>query len=260
MSEKITAGNLDEVIQKNREIHEEIQRNALVIRTNNRMQISSSSQLAMQILKSYGLLRFPLDNPYWSGAIFVENGKKIPVINTALPRANQYFTAWHEIYHLVFDQVSFSRMIPSEAVMEERKADYFASLMLLGELMPYYIELADMSFLHKVFHCMDAFQAPYKAVLIALYESAVQNGNETVAKLVKEYFDASLSDIAGQFRDLGLDDNLVKPSYVINVRPLQAKIQEHIKLDPDLNYHYENASFLKNVVSEMKLLLEDADD
>ena len=67
------------------------------------MQISSSNQLAMQILKLYGLVQMPLDNQYWSGAIFVKKGKKIPVINTALPRANQYFTAWHEIYHLIYD-------------------------------------------------------------------------------------------------------------------------------------------------------------
>ena len=57
------------------------------------------------------------------------NGKRIPLINTALPRANQYFTAWHEIYHLLFDEVSFDHLIESETLMEERKAEYFAALM-----------------------------------------------------------------------------------------------------------------------------------
>lgn len=103
MSEKIVAGNLDEVISKNAEIRDEMREKAVLIRTNlNRMQISSSNRLAMQILKPYGLIQMPIDNPFWSGAIFVKNGKKIPVINTALPRANQYFTAWHEIYHLIY--------------------------------------------------------------------------------------------------------------------------------------------------------------
>ena len=86
MSEKIVAGNLGEVISKNAEIRDEMREKALLIRTNwNRMQISSSNQLAMQILKLYGLVLMPLDNQYWSGAIFVKKGKKIPVINTALP-------------------------------------------------------------------------------------------------------------------------------------------------------------------------------
>ena len=158
----------------------------------------------------------PIDNPFWSGAIFVKNGKKIPVINTALPRANQYFTAWHEIYHLIYDKVSFSHIIETETVMEERKAEYFASLMLLGNLLPYYTELSEMDFLSKIFHCMDAFAAPYKAVLIALYESAVQN-----------------------------------------VGSLQAKIQEKIKQDPELNYNHENERFLENIVREVNLVMRE---
>ena len=48
MSEKIVAGNLDEVINKNAEIRDEMREKALLIRTNlNRMQISSSNRLAM---------------------------------------------------------------------------------------------------------------------------------------------------------------------------------------------------------------------
>lgn len=258
MSEKIVAGNLDEVISKNAEIHDEMREKALLIRTNwNRMQISSSNQLAMQILKLYGLVQMPLDNQYWSGAIFVKKGKKIPVINTALPRANQYFTAWHEIYHLIYDVVSFSHIIETETIMEERKAEYFASLMLLGNLLPYYTELPEMDFLSKIFHCMDTFSAPYKAVLIALYEGAVQNENQKLMSLIKENFDNSFSDLADRFRKLGLDDNLVRPSYVINVGILQAKIQERIKQDPDLNYNYENEQFLSNIIREANLMTEE---
>lgn len=258
MSERIVASNLDEVIKKNKEIHADMMQKALVIRTNwNRMQISSTNQLAMQILKPYGLIQVPLDNLYWSGAIFVKNEKKIPVINTALPRANQYFTAWHEIYHLVFDQMSFSHVIESETVMEERKAEYFASLMVLGNLLPYYTELPEMDFLSKIFHCMDAFQAPYKAVLIALYESAVQNGNQAVMASIKENFDVPFINMADRFRALGLDDSLVKPSYVVNVGTLQSKIQERIKKEPELNYNYDNASFLENIVKEINLVMGD---
>ena len=260
MSEKIVAANLNEVIQKNREIHDDILQKALSVRTNlNRMQISSSNQFAMQILKPYGLVQLPIDNLYWSGAIFVKNEKKIPVINTAQPRANQYFTAWHEIYHLIFDQVSFSHVIESETVMEERKAEYFASLMILGNLLSYYTELPEMEFLSKIFHCMDTFQAPYKAVLIALYESAVQNDNQAVMTAVKKYFDIHFTDLADRFRSLGLDDNLVKPSYVINISALQSKIQEQERKDPEIRYNHDNARFLENIIKEMNLLVRDKD-
>ena len=260
MSEKIVAGNLDEVISKNAEIRDEMREKAVLIRTNlNRMQISSSNRLAMQILKPYGLIQMPIDNPFWSGAIFVKNGKKIPVINTALPRANQYFTAWHEIYHLLFDEVSFDHLIESEILMEERKAEYFAALMLLGNLMPYFEGLKDMEFQAKAFQCMNAFQAPYKAVLISLYESAVKNENTAIAEEVKENFDVQVEDIAQRFRDLGLDDSLVRPSYVVNVSPLQEKINKTIRNEPEVEYHKDNEAFLKTVLSEFKMLTREAD-
>ena len=95
--------------------------------------------------------------------------------------------------------------------------------------------------------------------LIALYESAVQNENQKLMSLIKENFDNSFSDLADRFRKLGLDDNLVRPSYVINVGILQAKIQERIKQDPDLNYNYENEQFLSNIIREANLMMEEKD-
>lgn len=96
-------------------------------------------------------------------------------------------------------------------------------------------------------------------MLIALYESAVQNENQKLMSLIKENFDNSFSDLAYRFRKLGLDDNLVRPSYVINVGILQAKIQERIKQDPDLNYNYENEQFLSNIIREANLMMEEKD-
>lgn len=255
MSERITAANLDEVIKRNEVIEEQMKQSASLIWSKyNPMQINSPIQLALQILRPYGLIQLPIDNHYLSGAIFVRDGKRIPLINTALPRANQYFTAWHEIYHLLFDEVSFDHLIESEILMEERKAEYFAALMLLGNLMPYFEGLKDMEFQAKAFQCMNAFQAPYKAVLISLYESAVKNGNTAIAEEVKENFDVQVEDIAQRFRDLGLDDSLVRPSYVVNVSPLQEKINKTIRNEPEVEYHKDNEAFLKTVLSEWTAL------
>lgn len=256
MSERITAANLDEVIKRNEVIEEQMKQSASLIWSKyNPMQINSPIQLALQILRPYGLIQLPIDNRYLSGAIFVRDGKRIPLINTALPRANQYFTAWHEIYHLLFDEVSFDHLIESETLMEERKAEYFAALMLLGNLMPYFEGLKDMDFQAKAFQCMNAFQSPYKAVLISLYESAVKNGNTAIAEEVKENFDVQVEDIAHRFRDLGLDDSLVRPSYVVNVSPLQEKINKTIRNEPEVEYHKDNEAFLKTVLSEWTISL-----
>lgn len=260
MSERITASNLDEVIAMNEAIENEMaEKVALIWSEHNPMQINSPIQLALQILKQYGLIQLPIDNHYLSGAIFVRDGKRIPVINTALPRVNQYFTAWHEIYHLLFDRYSFDHLIKSETLMEERKAEYFAALMLLGKLMPYFEGLRDMDFQSKVFQCMNAFQAPYKAVLISLYESAMKTGNMTIAEEVKSNFDIQITDVARSFRDLGLDDSLVRPSYVVNVSSLQERINTTIQNEPEVKYHKDNEVFLRTVLKEFKTLTGDAD-
>lgn len=260
MSERITAANLDEVIKKNEEVRTQIMKNvSLIWSCHNPMQINSPIQLALQILKLYGLIQLPIDNQYLSGAIFIRDGKKIPLINTALPRANQYFTAWHEIYHLLFDNISFDHLIEAETLMEERKAECFAALMLLGNLMPYFNGLRDMDFQSKIFQCMNAFQVPYKAVLISLYEEAVKNGNMEIAEAVRDNFDIQIDDMVHKFRDLGLDDSLVSPSYVINVSLLQDKINKTIRIEPEVSYHRDNEMFLKNVLNEFKILTGDID-
>jgi len=252
MSERITSKNLDEVLRKNSLIHKELEQNAQTIRAHfNQMQLYSSPQLALQILASYGLLQMPIDNKYLSGAIFLKNGARIPVINTALPRVNQYFTAWHEVYHLLFDKVSFDLVIDVDTIMEERKAEHFASLMLLGNLVPYYLTLPEMDFLSKVFHCMSAFQAPYKAVLIGLYEGACQNNNQELQNLVLGWFDHQPSDIVEQFQKLGLDDTLVTPSNVINLNSLYTKIIQTKQQEPHLQYHEDNMDHFQNLLKEL---------
>lgn len=261
MSEKIVSGNLESVVKRNKEIRADIAQKVLTFKTTcNIMQVTSAPQLAFQLLKTHGLIQLPLDNQYLSGAIFVMGDKRIPVINTSQVRANQYFTAWHEIYHLYFDEVSFNHIIGTDTIMEERKADYFASCMLLGNLLPYFSELPEMDFLSKVFQCMDTFQAPYKAVLITLYESAYHNGNHPVMDAVIQNFDCQFFDLDVRFRELGLDDNLVKPTNIVNTGLLKSKIQTAVKNEPDADYHKENSAFLNNIIKEIVLITGDQND
>ena len=80
MSERITAANLDEVIGKNEIICEQINKNVNFIWSEcNSIHLNSPVQLAWEILRSYGVIQLPIDNHYLSGAIFVRDGKKIPV-------------------------------------------------------------------------------------------------------------------------------------------------------------------------------------
>ena len=255
MSELITASNLDIVIKKNQEIKDEVLAQAIKLQTNPRlMKVASAPQLALLILQGFGLIQMPIEDKFWSGAIYVKEGKIIPVVNTALPRANQYFAAWHEVYHLIFDRVSFDHFIETDNTMEERKAECFAACMLLNGLDSYYTDLPEMDFISKIFNCMATFQAPYKAVLVSLYEYAIQSENETLAKRIKEVFDLEFEDMPQRFQELGLDDSLVKPSYVINASSLQERIRRSKAINPELNYHKDNEEFLINIMKEISMI------
>lgn len=256
MSELITAANLDYVINKNKEIGEEVSAQVMKIRTNHTlMKMASVPQLALSILQGYGLIQMPIEDRYLSGAIFVKSGKRIPVLNTAIPRANQFFSAWHEIYHLMFDNVSFDHFIEIDSTLEERKAEFFAASILLDGVSEYYVELPPMGFVAKIFHCMSAFQAPYKAVLVSLYEYAVKSENDKLRNNIKEVFDFQMEDLPDQFIELGLDDSLVRPSYVVNTSYLQEKIRRSEESDPELKYHADNQLFLNNIMKEIRLIM-----
>lgn len=87
---------------------------------------------------------------------------------------------------------------------------------------------------------MSTFQAPYKAVLVSLYEYAIQSENEKLCGKIKEVFDLQFDDLPNRFRRLGLDDSLVCPSYVINTSFLQEKIKRTRDENPELRYHEDN--------------------
>lgn len=257
MSELITAKNLDYVIQKNNEIKDEILKIVMEFQMNLSItKVPSRPQLALSILQKYGLIQLPIDDKYWSGAIFIKNNKAIPVLNTALPRVNQYFVAWHEIYHLLFDKISFNHIIKSDNTLKERKAEYFAACMLLSGIEQYFVELPEMEFLSKIFFCMSTFQAPYKAVLISLYEYAMQSNNETLCNKIKEVFDLEFGDMPLLFQKLGLDNNIVKPSYVVNTSCLQGRIRKKMIEYPELKYHKDNEEFLINIMKEITMMIE----
>ncbi len=257
MSELITAANLDSVINQNCDIKDEVLGQAMRLQTNPAiMKAASTPQLALLILQGFGLIQMPVEDKFWSGAIYVKGRKIIPFINTALPRANQYFAAWHEIYHLIFDKVSFDHFIEANHTIEERKAECFAASMLLNGVHRYFTELSEMDFIAKVCLCMSAFQAPYKAVLVSLYEYAIQSGNEALKRRIREVFDLQFEDMPKRFRMLGLDDSLVQPSFVINTSFLQEKIQRCKNANPELSYHRDNEEFLINIMKEISMSME----
>ena len=182
----------------------------------------------------------------------------VPVINTAQPRLYQYFIYWHEIYHLTESQLAqtaesapVSHDISTEFDLTERKADYFASKMLMDDnVYDYYFNLSDEDFIHRIAKCMDAFKAPYKAVLIQLYELAIKFENEEFQEEIRENFDLIL-DWVSIFKELSLDDTLVKPSFIVDFGLLKVLVDKQNKEFPDDRALLETKEYIYGLATEI---------
>lgn len=256
MSELITGKKLELVIEKNNLIKDDILRltNDFTVRYN-KSGVTGQEKLSFSVLKENHLIQIPIDDEYWGGAIITKGNIKIPIINTAQPRVYQYFVAWHEIYHLFYD-INLNEETHNIAVdmdLNERKADYFAAKMIFGNVYDYYYSLDDEDFIDKVIKCMDVYKAPCKAVMIELFEKAATKYNDfDLKEKILEYFDNKPEDLVQGFIDLGLDSELVKPSYVVNLGGLEKKIQDVLKRNPDVSHHKDNYQFLLTLKDKIK--------
>lgn len=258
MSKYITSDNLNEVIEANKKIKSEIDNLKSNFFINyNKTGIIGPDRLVFEVLKkNYNLMQVPIDNRHWGGAIFIRSNLNIPVINSAQPRVYQFFVAWHELFHLLYDPsiVKGQHNIQAEEMeLNERKADYFAAKMLLGDVYKYYYSLEDDEFINKIARCMDVFKAPYKAILIQLYDDAVEVFNDMgLKKLIVENFDKKPKDLIALFEKLELDTDLVKPSNIISFGGLDKKIRLLSEKEADVDYHMDNLKFLNKIKDLMK--------
>lgn len=260
---RITGENLDETILRNERIDRQVQEH---IRFIERRLIKWKSlpieEQALSILKEHNLVEIPIPDDNWGGAIRkFHSDKVVPIINTAQPRIYQYFIYWHEIYHLTErEELSIhsdeNYEISTEFDLNERKADYFASQMIFGysDLHDYCYSLKYDDFIVKIAHCMKSFKAPYKAVLIQLYQIAKKNQNEQLQRTIKLYFDKqyTIQDWRVVFQEYALDDNLIKPSYVTNLNSIINAIKSKIAQHPDVELFQDNLKVVKEWEAKYK--------
>lgn len=252
---RITSKNLDETVRLNQQIKKEIEKHlSLVYKMHDDYDILSPEKQAAQILKENYLIQIPIPDKDWGGALKeLPNGLMVPVINTAQPRVYQYFIYWHEIYHLLdkrlsqsTEHIQLSHDISTEFDLTERKADYFASQMLMGDKIYtfYYRYFKNQkSFIDRIAICMDAFKSPYKAVLIQLYETAIQHQDDDFREEIIEHFDC-LVDWNAKFIELSLDNSLVKPSNIVDFGLLKNLVDKQNNEFPDDRALSETRDFI----------------
>ena len=259
MSAIITSKNLDEVIEKNLRIKDDITyyKDRLLNDLNLNNAVKAEEKLAFQILKDKGLIQLPIEDRFWGGAIYKKENKRIPVLNTAQLRVYQYFVAWHEVYHLLYDEIltESSHNVLIDLELNERKADYFAAMIMLGNVYNYYNSLKEENFINKIIYCMDLYKAPYKVILINLYEAAINNNNSQLKELILDNFDNKPINLVEKFQELELDDELVKPSYVVSIGNLEKKIKNTMGDESEVSAHESNLYYLKQLSEDIQKLI-----
>lgn len=182
------------------------------------------------IRSNHYFIEAPINDLSFGGFIRSTNTSKyICYINTFQPRIYQNFCLLHELYHLLsFQQVpELIHMVKAglDSDTNERKADYFASLLLIDEheLYKFYTgpENIHRDTITKVFHAMARFKSPFKAVLIRLFELELITPKE-----LEMLFDLKI-DINNKFEQLGLDPYPVQKSLVVNFEDLKAMMEEN---------------------------------
>lgn len=253
---RITRENLDEIAIRNQEIKDEIKRLIVHVDTiYKEVRIHSAEKQALQILREHYFIQIPIEDQDFGGAIKVlPNGKRIFIINTAQSRVYQYFIYWHEIYHLL-EESTESHMITLDFDMNERKADYFASQMLLGnDLYRYFMHLSVTNdFMEKVMICIDMFKAPFKAVLIQLYESAITEGNSALKKEIQVHFDKSLTlnEMEVYFNRLNLDSALIQASNIFDMDILVNSVKKKSNNNPEVSIYKEHLAIIERFIENV---------
>lgn len=272
---RITSETLDQTIEQNEQVAKQVEEHIqFITKRLIKWKMMSNEQQALEILKEHHLIEVPIPDNNWGGAIrMFSNGMKIPIINTAQPRLYQYFIYWHEIYHLtehdeMEKHLGSSYEISTEFDLNERKADYFASQMIFGyyDLYDYFNSLKYNDFMVRVAHCMKSFKAPYKAVLIELYQMSKKNNNEYLKSQIKLYFDKvwTFEQWEKIFQEYSLDDSLIKPSYITNLNPIKESIAREIYQHPEVDLYRDNMNLVleweakyKGIQEELKGLMNE---
>lgn len=235
---EISTTHLPEILERNLEVDNEV--NQLV-----------KKYLAHYHLRGWnrieGALRWMQDNHYLvvapiedsslGGFILYQSQKHICYINSWHPRVYQNFILFHELYHVISrteQNTEKEELHVVESDMDsdydERKADYFASLLLLDKekLVSFYQSLQNKNFLYSIFYTMRHFGAPYKAVLIRLYELKLISLDVLV-----EHFDLKF-DFVKEFVNLGFDPAPVQRSFTIDFSQIESVIRENTFNLPEL--------------------------
>lgn len=253
--------DLDRILTTNRNIDDEVSKILKTYIEKEHPRGWNRIDGAKKWIKEKGfMVEAPVNDSSLGGFVFFrgENKKNICFINTNQPRVYQNFVLFHELYHFLTlgrhthavsvrgGRVHFLKT-DIDMENEERRADYFASLMLLPEddVEEFYHSLASESKEEAIYYTMYHFQAPYKAVLIRLYELRLIDLKDLVDRFEKKI------DLYVVFQKMGLDTVSVEISKTIDLQSVKMLMLQNRFMLPEFT-NEENERALTSIEQEIQ--------
>lgn len=219
----ITKENLNTVVEINKKIHDEINR---IVRQDKKKyydeNINIIQKVMFEIEQRCTVFKYPLNIDKLGGYYCKLTNSEVCFVNTNQTRAFQNFVILHEFYHLNHDCIENNSMElitldeEERLNLNERKANYYASLMLMDETSV--IEKYNQLFRNKkllfeeiICYLIYFYKAPKKLILIRLHEVGCIDFEQ-----VYENFNNDLDKQKEIFQKLALDSSILETSNVIS--------------------------------------------
>lgn len=182
--------------------------------------ITIIQNINLKMEEEFNIIKYPINNKELGGFVYKTDNNLFCFINSNQPRNFQNFVLIHEYYHIIHDHNLEKNKIDAILLNEEesinlleRKANYYASLMLLESLRENYNKfIIDRKFTLKETLCylIDLYKVPKKTILIRLFELGCINFDE-----LYNNFNNDIDDLKEKFNKLGLDISILEPSNVV---------------------------------------------
>ena len=182
--------------------------------------ISIIQNINLKIEEEFNIIKYPINNKELGGFVYKTDNNLFCFINSNQPRNFQNFVLIHEYYHIIHDHNLEKNKINTVLLNEEesinsieRKANYYASLMLLESLRENYNKFIDdrkFTLEETLCYLIDLYKVPKKTILIRLFELGCINFDELYSN-----FNNDIDDLKEKFTKLGLDIAILEPSNVV---------------------------------------------
>jgi len=215
--------NLERILELNKQIDEEMK---VIVKKDFSdfydENISIIQNINLRMEEDFNIIKYPISNKKLGGFVYKTDNNLFCFINSNQPRNFQNFVLIHEYYHLIHNESLQKNLIDAILLDEdesinliERKANYYASLILLESLRENYNKfIYDRKFkLEETLpYLIDLYKLPKKTILIRLFELKCIKFDE-----LYNNFNNDIENLKEKFNKLGLDSSILEPSNVIKI-------------------------------------------